>query len=241
VFDVSIFELDCVDFIIPLILYLWRVRELEKAPSNDKAKDLCGVVLTDLYFNSNGEDNVFDPYNCTIMSVVDQEEGQEDEFHFQRSGHNSIIVKFCATEGGNAASPWEVSVADPKEKCPLPTCLIESQNDILFGILDTLENDPYVLSIFSAPVDIQCFVDYPLMIEVPMDLSKIKNRLRNLYYTNNQSVKADMKLLRDNCMKYNTIASDVSIQADNLFKAFVDLFKEKIARSVHYDSYQRLK
>jgi hypothetical protein len=61
------------------------------------------------------------------MSVVDQEEGQEDEFHFQRSGHNSIIVKFCATDDGNAASPWEVSVAGPKEKCPLLTCLIESQ------------------------------------------------------------------------------------------------------------------
>jgi hypothetical protein len=170
-------------------------------PSNDKAKDLCGIVLTYFYFNSNGEDNAFDPCNYTIMNVVDQEEGQEDEFHFQRSGYNSIIVKFCATDDGNAASPWEVSVADPKEKCPLHTCLIESQNDILFGILDTLENDPYVLSTFSAPVHIRYFVDYPLMIEVPMDLSKIKNRLRNLYYTNIQSVKADMKLLRDNCMK----------------------------------------
>jgi hypothetical protein len=49
-----------------------------------------------------------------------------------------------------------------------------------------------------------------------------------LYYTNIKSVKADMKLLRDNCMKYNTIDSDVSIEADNLFKAFVDLFEEKL-------------
>ena len=56
VFDVSIFESGDADFVVPLNLYLWRVQQLEKAAK--KNKSLNGIMVTDFYYNSDGEDAV---------------------------------------------------------------------------------------------------------------------------------------------------------------------------------------
>ena len=50
-----------------------------------------------------------------------------------------------------------------------------------------------------------------------MDLSFIEERLDNVYYRTIESVKNDLKLIRDNCFKYNLPDSEVSFNADSLF------------------------
>ncbi len=226
-FEVSLFVNGEADFILPLGLFQWRVRQLEEAAG--VAKDLSGVSVTDFYFDEKKkEDATFDPYDSKIGSMQPAEE--EDEFHFQHSGFNSLTLIYSNGDADalSIASPWEVSISSQKYNCPLPPCLTDAQKGIISTILDELEEDAYVLETFSAPVDTRQFVDYYQMIEVPMYILKIRNRLKNDYYTNIYSVRSDMKLICDNCLKYNKEDSDVSKEAERLLRNFSELFDEKL-------------
>ncbi len=225
IFDVSLFVSGESDFIMPLDLYLWRVQQLEEAAKNNK-KGVLGLAVRDFFFEPQSEEDAsFEPYQCRISkSLVDN----EDKIHFQRSGYNSLVIRYRNADDLSLASPWDVSLHKPSEKCPLPSCLTSSQEEILIQILDSLEEDVYVINTFSSPVDTRRYVDYLYMIEVPMDLSTIRKRLKNQYYTNIQSVKSDVQLILDNCKKYNKNDSDVSIEANNMYKKFLKEFEEKL-------------
>ena len=229
VFDVSIFEGGAADFIFPLNLYQWRLQQLEEAAK--EGAGLPGVKVIDYYYDdskdSKDTDRVFDSYECKIAEIHVQE---GDETHIQRSGFNSLELRY--PDGSHTdASPWDLDVCHSKGKCPLPSCLTESQKEILFSIIDKLGKEEDFL-VFSAPVDTNIYVDYFSMIEVPMDFSMIRNRLQSNYYTNIYSVKSDMKLIIDNCKKYNDIDSDISKEADNMFRTFEELFDEKLVDEV---------
>ncbi len=225
VFDLSIFQNDEVDFILPLQLYQWRLRELEYAAQASET-GLVGIKVTDHYFDPDeDEDDIFEPYNCVVCEMYPNEE--EDDFHCQMSGKDTIVIEF-ENRDRNVACPWDLNTFNPKETCPLPTCLTKSQKKETLAILDKLAEDPYVCNTFSRPVDTRRYVDYLQMVEVPMDFSTIRNRIKSNYYTNVRSVKADIVLIHDNCIKYNADDSDVADAAKKMLLEFNELYKENL-------------
>jgi hypothetical protein len=69
---------------------------------------------------------------------------------------------------------------------------------------------------FRRPVDYVTLGlhDYPLLIKKPMDLSTLKNNLKNGKYSTLQEFFADLQLIWDNCKNYNRDDS-VSIRVLN--------------------------
>ena len=232
-FEVSIFENGESIFIVPLELYKWRLQNLESAIT--EKGDASGIELTDFYVNAESEDSKFDPFSCEMLSTsVDEAR----ELHFQGSGYNSVHIQYESSDDGNLANAWDVTVRGTEKSCPLPARLTDAQTEAVVEILDSLESDVYVQATFSAPVDTRCFVDYLMMIEVPMDISTIRRRLQQQYYTNVYSVLADVKLIRDNCLKYNKMGSEISNEALKLLETFSNLFEQKLS-AIGYEPCER--
>jgi Transcription factor involved in chromatin remodeling, contains bromodomain len=221
-FEVSVFENGESDFVVPLELFMWRTHSLERAI--EECGSCSGIPLTDFFVNSEAEDSRFDPYSCELSTIIPDDD--ECESHFHGSGYNALQLTY---EGSNssAANIWEVTVSGKEDQCPLPPCLTDDQTSALIEILNSLESDEYVKAAFSAPVDTRRFMDYEQMVEVPIDLSFIKQRLQHKYYTNVHSVLADMKLLRDNCIKYNKDGSEITTEANKMFQNFEKSFEDK--------------
>lgn len=221
-FEVSIFENGESDFVVPLELFMWRTRSLERAV--EECGSCSGIRLTDFFVNSEAEDSRFDPYSCELSTIIPDDD--DCESHFHGSGYNGLQLTY---EGSNssAANIWEVTVSGKEDQCPLPPCLTDDQTSALLEIINSLESDEYVKATFSAPVDTRRFMDYEQMVEVPIDLSFIKQRLQHKYYTNVHSVLADMKLLRDNCIKYNKDGSEITTEANKMFQNFEKSFEDK--------------
>lgn len=221
-FEVSLFENGESDFVLPLELFKWRTHSLERAI--EERGTCSGIGLTDFFVNTEAEDSRFDPYSCELSTTIPDD---ERELHFQSSGYNALQLAYEGSSN-STANTWDVTVSGTEDQCPLPPCLTDEQTSALTDILNSLESDEYVKSTFSAPVDTRRFTDYELMVEVPIDLSFIKRRLQHKYYTNVYSVLADMKLLRDNCLKYNKEGSEITNEANKMFENFEKAFEEKL-------------
>eukprot|EP00979_Chaetoceros_neogracilis_P018986 scaffold11578_cov256-Chaetoceros_neogracile.AAC.1 len=233
-FDVTIFENGESDFVIPLELYKWKIQSLEMAIEGQGIGS--GIELTDFFVNPDAEDSKFDPFLCEVYTIIPDD---ERKIHFQGSGYNKVHIKY---EGNDEsfANTWDITVRGKEAKCPLPTCLTNAQTKAILSILDSLESDNHVKSIFSAPVDTRSFVDYDQMIEVPMDISVMRRRLEQRYYTNVYSVLADLKLIRDNCAKYNKMGSEITTDAQTLFETFQASFEAELS-SIGYEPSSREK
>ena len=224
-FDVSIFESGDANFLFPLSLYLWRVQQLEAAIFRNN-NSILGIKVMDVYFDSSKEDATFTPYECTIVTML-SEDDDHDEVHFQGCGYNSIGVEFIKNDF-STCSPWDINIFCPDVALPLPSCLTKTQKETMFSILDTIEKDTYASKTFSAPVDTRIYVDYLLMIENPIHISNIRERLQLRYYTNVYSLRSDVKLIVENCNKYNKPDTSVSMEAESMYEIFVSLFEEKL-------------
>ena len=71
---------------------------------------------------------------------------------------------------------------------------------------------------FVDRVDEKVVADYPFIIQVPMELNLIKKRLENNYYRTFDSLKFDVDLIYNNCIKYNLPGAPITIAASNLHK-----------------------
>lgn len=222
-FEVSIFESSEPDFILPIRLYQWRLRQLESKILERSEAD--GIEITDFYVTDGDEDEKFETAPCNIISIT---EDFDQELHFQNSGYNSLKIRYESLDEG-VACPWDVSIRGKENEAPLPASLSSEQKKVISSILDELEKDEYVYSVFSAPVDTRVFVDYLQMIEVPMDTSLIRRRLNKNYYTNVLSVVADMKLIRDNCLKYNKQDSEISKEGNKLYDSFCHAIDDQLS------------
>jgi hypothetical protein len=231
-FEVSIFESSEPDFILPIRLYQWRLRQLESKILERSKAD--GIEITDFYVTDGDEDEKFETAPCNIISIT---ENFDQELHFQNSGYNSLKIRYESLDEG-VACPWDVSIRGKENEAPLPASLSSEQKKVISSILDELEKDEYVYSVFSAPVDTRVFVDYLQMIEVPMDTSLIRRRLNKNYYTNVLSVVADMKLIRDNCLKYNKQDSEISKEGNKLYDSFSHAIDHQLS-AVGFETVER--
>eukprot|EP00554_Chaetoceros_debilis_P015653 CAMPEP_0194125116 /NCGR_PEP_ID=MMETSP0150-20130528/59296_1 /TAXON_ID=122233 /ORGANISM="Chaetoceros debilis, Strain MM31A-1" /LENGTH=2581 /DNA_ID=CAMNT_0038818909 /DNA_START=110 /DNA_END=7855 /DNA_ORIENTATION=- len=224
IFEVSLFESAESSFIVPAALYKWRLQRLEQAVM-DSGGDGVGVEIIDFYVNTDDDDTRFDPFQGKLISTGAPE--NERETHFQNSGFNSVEIEYDSGDF-SIGSAWGFALRGEENSCPLPSCLTDTQKRAFIEIIDSLETDQDVRSIFSAPADTRIYVDYFNMIEIPMDTSMVRKRLEHKYYTNVESVRADMKLIVDNCLKYNKPGTDISDVAVKMFADFNRLYEEKM-------------
>lgn len=236
-FEVSIFESNMADFILPNDLFYWRLKNLESEIL--KKGDPEGIEVTDFLSlpdekDCGEEDGKYDTFSCSVLCTI---ENFEQELHFQNSGYNALHIRYDTSDEGNVC-PWDVSIRGQENDAPLPPSLSSDQKIAISSILDEIENDEYVYSVFSAPVDTRVFADYMQMIEVPMNISFIRRRLNQNYYTSILSIESDMKLIRDNCLKYNRQGSDITKEAVKLYENFCKAVREKMT-VIGFETVQR--
>ena len=79
---------------------------------------------------------------------------------------------------------------------------------------------------FREPVDWKALglFDYPQIIKKPMDLGEVKANLESGMYKSLEEAVSAVRLIWDNCMKYNADGSDFYNLAQNLSKKFEEKF-----------------
>uniref|UniRef100_UPI00358E3DFC chromatin remodeling regulator CECR2 n=1 Tax=Myxine glutinosa TaxID=7769 RepID=UPI00358E3DFC len=95
----------------------------------------------------------------------------------------------------------------------------EEENIAIHKVLDAvkLHSDAWP---FLEPVDEMCAPNYYNIIKDPMDLSSIERRLSTGAYTCKELLVADVKLMFENCRKYNGQDSDLAYMAAALERCF---------------------
>ncbi len=230
-FEVTLFESDQTEFIIPEFLYSWRIRALEDAiDANDGNVDGIGVTLRCAPDPGENERASEDPnyvfYHGRLKDVLWRD---EREFHFECSGHNSLSMNWELEDGAQEEEvihvcSWDIAInnTEPPE---VPTMSKEMKKELLSALNEVLRMDEKVREWFYLQVDTSQYTDYFDMIEVPMYISLIQSRLRNNYYTNKYSVLSEVALIKDNCYKYNEDNNefyDLACEVYDKFKALVD-------------------
>ena len=86
---------------------------------------------------------------------------------------------------------------------------------------------------FLEPVDWQAYglTDYPEIIQHPMDLGTIQTKLESGAYRDPHAFASDVRLVFENCAKYNRPDSDLYLTADKLSKLFEKKFSKVKAQS----------
>ena len=230
VFNVSLFLNGEVDFLIPEALFIWRIASLEQMIRQEKR--FVGLLINTQFNESDGkedDDSCFVPYPGEIFHA---NPSYDEELHFQNSGYNVISVRFPHNDLTESMCIWEISPASGRYNGPRPFTLDRDQKTAVGKIIDELEEDTDIQTYFSLPVDSSRYVDYLSIIEVPMNFSFIRQRLKNDYYSNLLGVSSDMRLIRDNCFKYNESDSAISITARDMFDRFMQRFDALIKSDI---------
>jgi len=247
-FEVTMFECDEDDFIIPEYLYSWRIKELERAiVANDRNADGISVTMhcppdDDDYLHSTDDIDRLG-YTGHLLHILER---SEDEFHFTDSGYNALSMKWDMDEDNQdtnehtVSCAWSISVSSPSCDIPVVPTMGEDVKKAVKAAFRTVINlDPKVKECFYDHVDTRKYTDYLEMIEVPMCLSRIRQRLRNDYYTNTSSVVADMELVKENCYKYNEDGDgyyELACRMYDKFKYLVQSINENDATSQIHSS-----
>lgn len=232
-FEVTVFDSGLADFVIPELLYTRRIKGLEKAIM-ENGGTVSDLSVTINYPPDTGdqrhgrEDPKYISYNAQI---VDYTETDEEEFHFQCSGYNALSMVWTDSndEELTPVCAWEIQVNGLNDPKNIPQMSTETRDAVNAALKKIMSSDPKVKEWFDSMPDTRIYSDYLLMIEVPMYLQRIRQRLQNNYYTNKNSVVADMELIKENCYKYNEDNNDfyeLACQMHTTFKALVDAIPE---------------
>ena len=114
----------------------------------------------------------------------------------------------------------------------IPGMPAETKDAVNVALKMIMKLDPNITLWFDLMVDTRSYSDYLLMVEAPMYLSRIRVRLQNNYYTNKNSVVADMELIKENCYKYsgdNNEFYDLACQMLEKFRSLVDAILDPLA------------
>lgn len=133
-----------------------------------------------------------------------------------------------------AVCPWELEAASVDERLEKrmlslrrrSTRLYFSRSIIGEKCKSLLQEMDQVLTLtiardFIYPVDEEVFIDYPISIANPIDLTRIQQRLRHGYYRQVEAFLADIRLLSINCEAYNISSSPISHNSRNLVAAIL--------------------
>jgi WD40 repeat protein len=122
-------------------------------------------------------------------------------------------------------SPWEIEELDAQgTQCPVE---IETLNPEECGKLAThfqsicSAKDARTIAVFEDEVDIGNYPDYPNLNPKPMDLKMITDRLGTKYYRSPRQLIADIRLIAENCIRFNGADHDFSNFALNLAEELV--------------------
>ena len=193
-FEVAVFVSDETDFLVPLSLYVSRMSSLEQALANDDAP------LVEVAY-SNPTNEFYEFFPATVTNVLDEDSLSNPTL--RGSGYQTIEVLWDRERTKDTLSPWEVRVRkDSTETIERPK-LSDDQKKKVRDALREIQDMEGVRDCFLAPVDTRKYSDYLTRVEVPMTLDFVKSRLESNYYSNPWSVIADIKLIRENSLKYN--------------------------------------
>jgi len=212
----SLFENSEADFVVPLGLYLSRLRKLEEALSSQES-----VLQMEAYYReSRREDAELTPYRGVIESAARSSDLDGDP-HLTCSGYRSVSVVWDTGER-DLLSPWEVSLTKfPAES--KRTMLNSAQKTIVRRCCQTLREIEGVEDLFGSPVDEHLYTDYKSRIEVPMDFTVVSARLEADFYGSLRSLLFDIELMKDNCVKYNGDNHDASVVAHAMVESAIEL------------------
>lgn len=103
-------------------------------------------------------------------------------------------------------------------------------------VLERLAKDSFA-DIFLEPVDLEDFPDYTELIDTPMDISTVRNKLTTKKYQAPEQFARDMRKIWNNCKIYNQhgsaiwhVADYMSKQFERLYNAWVLEFRERYLR-----------
>jgi hypothetical protein len=224
------FENDQTDFVIPMGLYTARLESLERALSSGESSPEI-----EAYYAEDGSPN--DSELTHYKGVVKDHSRTSDDLsgpNLCSSGYRSLVVEW---EDGTSdeVSPWEVNVcASAESSQPNRPSLTDEEKKSVFKALAALKDLPNVKA-FMTRVDERRYSDYASRIEIPMDLTFITNRLEADYYATRSDVVADVKLIRENCAKYNGANDELTISASEMLEKFEGLVLSDEERQSYLD------
>ena len=215
VFELSVFENTSCEYVISETLYTSRISSLENH-IRSRSEGVFGLEV-DLYYEQerHGEDLELQAWPATIEEIL-PDEGHSD-VHLQGSGYGVVQVWDGAEENRDSVSPWELNTDGADLARP---CMTMEENKSVLTELNRLLRKNNIANHLSLPVDQERYFDYANMVEIPMDMMFVKRRLAANYYGSNLGVAADLRLIRDNCIKYNTTENEMSEIASTMCNEF---------------------
>lgn len=223
--QISVFENDQADFVIPIGLYTARLRSLERALSGGTPSSQVEHAIESYYADENSpRDSELTPFKGLVKGHASpNDDSSNNDPNLYGSGYHSLIVHW---EDGSIEkdSPWEVNLSDPgKSLQPDRPSLTEEEKKRVLQALNDIKGLPGVDEYFMTPVDESRYSDYSSRVEVPVNLTLITNRLEAGYYGTRSSVVADIKLIRENCAKYNGPHDELTDNATDMVAKFEEL------------------
>ena len=212
-FELSVFENSSCEYIIPETLYTSRITALENH-IRSRRSGVAGLEV-DLYYEQEQGDLDLQVWPATIEEIL-PDEGHSD-VHLQGSGFGVVQVWDGVEQNRDHVSPWELNTEGVNLTRP---CMSDNEKESVLQELNRLLRKDEIANHLSLPVDEERYCDYANMIEIPMDVMFIKRRLAANFYGSKLGAAADLQLIRDNCIKYNTTDNEMSEISEIMCKEF---------------------
>lgn len=166
------------------------------------------------------EDGLFHSWAAKFEDIEIENEDHFENASLKGSGYNSIRISWLDRDK-DAVSPWDTNLKSTVRDQVYETLTGVQKSEVQIALKQIRKSDSNLD--FLHPVNESRFSDYGMRIEVPMDLTFIHERVEADYYSNKLSVVADMRLILDNCIKYNGENHDLSGIARSMLQLFEDI------------------
>ena len=218
VFEVSMFQTDASDFIIPIGLYTSRLADIESVFLRD---DGLGRKVEAFYGESSADDADLAPYEG-LLNGFEEEAFDSGDPNLVGSGYRSISVSWEDNDS-DKLSPWEIALQDSSvvseiERPRLTDAEKRQVRDALTHVRGMEDVEQFLVH----PVNTERYTDYESRVENPMWLEFIRTRLDADYYASRLSVVYDVKLIRENSWKYNG-SDDLTSKATKMYEKFCEM------------------
>ena len=173
-FEVTMFECDQEDFVMPCDLFCWRIRELERAIEASEG-NIEGLRVALNYPPDPNDDEVDDDplYDEFEASLLDIKDPPESELHMQDSGFNSILAKWVTEDGNDdpdetVFSVWQVHLLSPSCDAPVvPMLSSEEKVAVSSAYHAVTEMSDDVERLFNQMPDINTYTGNVFFLQLP--------------------------------------------------------------------------